>query len=251
MALSAVVTLCIGGGQGIALSQSKRCTKRASREQALPIARHNVLKAGAVMVSTWAGPLTVAQAAGERERWRASSNDNGRHATERGEQGHRRAPRPDCPDRHQSPDYPEPRRSRQLTSVWRRRITSTSMTRRCARRSCSDTATFLPRHRCRRLSGVDGVGAIPAVRPGKHRSPGEDEQPVEAAHRSRARRHLEHGARASPCRRHTHRRRRHALRSRREHARPISRRRRHGPVRTRSRMGERHALYADRRPLER
>ena len=50
---------------------------------------------------------------------------------------------------------------------------------------------------------------------------------------------------------HTNCRRRYAIWSGREHARPLSGRRLYSPFRARSRMGERDALHADRRPLER
>ena len=101
------------------------------------------------------------------------------------------------------------------------------------------------------FQALTASGRSPPVRPRNYRSLGEDERPVEAAHRGRPWRHVEYGARASPCRRHTHCRCRHALRSGREHAWPLPWWRLYSPVRPRSGLGERDALHVDRRPLER
>ena len=75
--------------------------------------------------------------------------------------------------------------------------------------------------------------------------------PLQAGRRRRARRHVEPRSRDLSGRRRPRRRGEHAIRPGREHARAVSRRRRDGALRPRGRLGQRDALHADRRSLER
>ena len=177
-------------------------------------------------------------------------NDGRRGARAVGDD-HRRASRRHRARRPQPPVHSEPARSAD-TGAAGGNVLSIRVRPVAARpRPVRSRRQFLAGHRCRRLAG----GHYCRTARGEHgagdrRARQRPAAPVEAGGGRRPRRHVEPRPRDLPCGRYPRRRGEHALRPGREHARTLSGRRRDGSFRPRGRVGQCHALHADRRPLE-